>query len=50
MEQMGIPPEIAKQALAAGFTSKNVEAFIKQMGKMSADQQMEQLEGPNGPA
>ncbi len=33
MTQLGLPPEIAKQAAQAGFTPENVEVFIKQLGK-----------------
>jgi hypothetical protein len=40
MIQMGIPGEIAKQAASQGYTAKNAETFIQQLGSQAAEAQM----------
>ncbi len=42
MVAMGIPEPIAKQAAAQGFTAKNAQTFIQQMGKTAGEAQGEQ--------
>jgi hypothetical protein len=45
MVQMGIPEEMAKQAVAQGFTAKNAETFIQQLGAGIAQAQSEAAGG-----
>jgi hypothetical protein len=45
MEAMGIPPEMAQQAVAQGFTAQNAEKFIEQLGKQAGQAQVEEASG-----
>lgn len=43
MVAMGIPEEIAKQAVAKGFTAENAKTFISQMGAGAGQAQTDQM-------
>jgi hypothetical protein len=45
MEAMGIPPEMAQQAVAQGFTAQNAQKFIEQLGKEAGQAQVEETSG-----